>query len=98
MGAAGRPAHWSEPKTIVLLSFAQSGSRSSSPTSFSRRMPACPPGLPTHYFGMSVSAPYLEATVTTAAVAHENGDLEVSARWGRLSANWRGDNEQNPYN
>ena len=29
------------------------------------------------YFGMSVSAPYLEATVTTAAVAHERGDLEV---------------------
>ena len=29
------------------------------------------------YFGMSVSAPYLEATVTTAAVARECGDLEV---------------------
>jgi NAD(P)H dehydrogenase (quinone) len=29
------------------------------------------------YFGMSVSAPYLEATVTTAAVARERGDLEV---------------------
>jgi uncharacterized protein YbjT (DUF2867 family) len=29
------------------------------------------------YFGMSVSAPYLEATVTAAAVARERGDLEV---------------------
>jgi uncharacterized protein YbjT (DUF2867 family) len=29
------------------------------------------------YFGMSVSAPYLEATVTAAAVALERGDLEV---------------------
>ena len=29
------------------------------------------------YFGMSVSAPYLEATVTTAAVARERRDLEV---------------------
>jgi uncharacterized protein YbjT (DUF2867 family) len=29
------------------------------------------------YFGMRVSAPYLEATVTTAAVARERGDLEV---------------------
>ncbi len=29
------------------------------------------------YFGMSVSAPYLEATVTTAAVARDRGDLEV---------------------
>jgi NAD(P)H dehydrogenase (quinone) len=29
------------------------------------------------YFGMSVSAPYLEATVTAAAVAREHGDLEV---------------------
>ena len=29
------------------------------------------------YFGMSVSAPYLEATVTAAAVAREQGDLEV---------------------
>src|SRR5215831_19135246 len=29
------------------------------------------------YFGMSVSPPYLEATVTTAAVARERGDLEV---------------------
>jgi NAD(P)H dehydrogenase (quinone) len=29
------------------------------------------------YFGMSVSAPYLEATVTTAAVARERADLEV---------------------
>src|SRR5215831_7726418 len=28
------------------------------------------------YFGMSVSAPYLEATVTTAAAARERGDLE----------------------
>src|SRR5215510_4935939 len=29
------------------------------------------------YFGMSVSAPYLEATVTATAVAREYGDLEV---------------------
>jgi uncharacterized protein YbjT (DUF2867 family) len=29
------------------------------------------------YFGLSVSAPYLEATVTGAAVAREQGDLEV---------------------
>ncbi len=29
------------------------------------------------YFGMSVSAPYLEATVTAATVARERGDLEV---------------------
>lgn len=29
------------------------------------------------YFGMSVSAPYLEATVTAAAVAREHDDLEV---------------------
>jgi NAD(P)H dehydrogenase (quinone) len=29
------------------------------------------------FFGMSVSAPYLEATVTAAAVARERGDLEV---------------------
>lgn len=29
------------------------------------------------YFGMSVSAPYLEATVTAAAVARERADLEV---------------------
>src|SRR5215813_10207172 len=28
------------------------------------------------YFGMSVSPPYLEATVTAAAVAREHGDLE----------------------
>jgi uncharacterized protein YbjT (DUF2867 family) len=29
------------------------------------------------YFGMGVSAPYLEATVTAAAVARDRGDLEV---------------------
>ncbi len=29
------------------------------------------------YFGMSVSAPYLEATTTAAAVARDRGDLEV---------------------
>jgi NAD(P)H dehydrogenase (quinone) len=29
------------------------------------------------YFGLSVSAPYLEATVTAAAVARQQGDLEV---------------------
>src|SRR5262245_33026851 len=29
------------------------------------------------YFGMSVSAPYLEATVTAAAAARQRGDLEV---------------------
>jgi uncharacterized protein YbjT (DUF2867 family) len=29
------------------------------------------------YFGMSVAVPYLEATVTAAAVARQRGDLEV---------------------
>src|SRR5208282_731906 len=29
------------------------------------------------YFGMSVSAPYLEATVATAAAARQRGDMEV---------------------
>jgi hypothetical protein len=28
------------------------------------------------YFGMSVSAPYLEATITAAAVARQQGDLD----------------------
>jgi len=36
------------------------------------------------YFGMSVSAPYLEATVT-AAVAHERGDLEVLVNLSQMT-------------
>ena len=46
------------------------------------------------YFGMSVSAPYLEATVTAAAVARELGDLEVFVNISQLtvsqmSLTWR---------
>src|SRR4051812_31392498 len=37
------------------------------------------------YFGMSVSPPYLEATVTAAAVARERGDLEVFANISQLT-------------
>jgi NAD(P)H dehydrogenase (quinone) len=37
------------------------------------------------YFGMSVSAAYLEATVTTAAVARERGDLEVLVNISQLT-------------
>src|SRR5262249_57382193 len=37
------------------------------------------------YFGMSVSAPYLEATVTTAAVARARGDLEVFVNMSQLT-------------
>src|SRR5438552_1560602 len=37
------------------------------------------------YFGMSVSAPYLEATVTAAAVARERGDLEVFVNMSQLT-------------
>jgi len=37
------------------------------------------------YFGMSVSAPYLEATVTAAAVARERGDLEVFVNISQMS-------------
>src|SRR5262245_20986014 len=37
------------------------------------------------YFGMSVSAPYLEATVTTAAAALESGDLEVFVNISQLT-------------
>src|SRR5690349_6610546 len=37
------------------------------------------------YFGMSVSAPYLEATVTAAAVARERGDLEVLVNISQLT-------------
>ena len=37
------------------------------------------------YFGMSVSAPYLEATVTTAAVALQQGDLEVFVNISQLT-------------
>src|SRR4029077_10543763 len=37
------------------------------------------------YFGMSVSAPYLEATVTAAAVARELGDLEVLVNISQLT-------------
>jgi NAD(P)H dehydrogenase (quinone) len=37
------------------------------------------------YFGMSVSAPYLEATVTAAAVARDRGDLEVFVNMSQLT-------------
>src|SRR4029077_9346540 len=37
------------------------------------------------YFGMSVSAPYLEATVTAAAVARDRGDLEVLVNISQLT-------------
>jgi uncharacterized protein YbjT (DUF2867 family) len=37
------------------------------------------------YFGMSVSAPYLEATVTAAAVARQRGDLEVFVNISQLT-------------
>src|SRR5215510_13624786 len=37
------------------------------------------------YFGMSVSAPYLEATVSTAAAARERGDLEVFVNISQLT-------------
>jgi len=37
------------------------------------------------YFGMSVSAPYLEATVTAAAVARQQGDLEVLVNMSQLT-------------
>ncbi len=37
------------------------------------------------YFGMSVSAPYLEATVTAAAVARHRGDLEVFVNISQLT-------------
>src|SRR5262249_3507505 len=37
------------------------------------------------YFGMSVSAPYLEATVTTAAAARHRGDLEVFVNMSQLT-------------
>jgi uncharacterized protein YbjT (DUF2867 family) len=37
------------------------------------------------YFGMSVSAPYLEATVTAAAVARELGNLEVFVNISQLT-------------
>jgi uncharacterized protein YbjT (DUF2867 family) len=37
------------------------------------------------YFGMSVSAPYLEATVTAAAVARARGDLEVFVNISQLT-------------
>jgi NAD(P)H dehydrogenase (quinone) len=37
------------------------------------------------YFGMSVSPPYLEATVTAAAVARERGDLEVFVNISQLT-------------
>ncbi len=37
------------------------------------------------YFGMSVSAPYLEATVTAAAVARELGGLEVFVNISELT-------------
>src|SRR4051812_38329529 len=37
------------------------------------------------YFGMSVSAPYLEATVGAAAVARQRGDLEVFVNISQLT-------------
>jgi uncharacterized protein YbjT (DUF2867 family) len=37
------------------------------------------------YFGMSVSAPYLEATVTAAAVARERGDQEVFVNMSQMT-------------
>jgi uncharacterized protein YbjT (DUF2867 family) len=37
------------------------------------------------YFGMSVSAPYLEATVTAAAVARQQGDLEMFVNISQLT-------------
>ena len=37
------------------------------------------------YFGMSVSPPYLEATVATAAAARERGDLEVFVNMSQMS-------------
>jgi NAD(P)H dehydrogenase (quinone) len=37
------------------------------------------------YFGMSVSPPYLEATVTAAAVARQRGDLEVFVNISQLT-------------
>jgi uncharacterized protein YbjT (DUF2867 family) len=37
------------------------------------------------YFGMSVSAPYLEATVTTAAAARERGDLEAFVNMSQMT-------------
>jgi NAD(P)H dehydrogenase (quinone) len=37
------------------------------------------------YFGMSVSQPYLEATVTAAAVARRRGDLEVFVNMSQLT-------------
>src|SRR5262245_53001818 len=37
------------------------------------------------YFGMSVSAPYLEATVATAAAARERGDLEVLVNMSQMT-------------
>jgi len=56
----------------------QSALKSLSATSPVPRMSRVPwKGCQRMYFGMSVSAPYLEATVTAAAVARERGDLEV---------------------
>src|ERR1700724_1506150 len=37
------------------------------------------------YFGMSVSAPYLEATVTAAAAARQRGDLEVFVNMSQMT-------------
>src|SRR5262245_5783161 len=37
------------------------------------------------YFGMSVSAPYVEATVAAAAVARERGDLEVFVTMSQMT-------------
>src|SRR5262245_53674011 len=42
------------------------------------------------YFGMSVSAPYLEATVTAADVAREQGDLEVFVNISQMTVSQMG--------
>jgi len=42
-------------------------------------------GCRSMYFGMSVSASYLEATVTAAAVARERGDLETFVNMSQLT-------------
>ena len=42
-------------------------------------------GCRSMYFGMSVSAPYLEATVTAAAVAREHGELEAFVNMSQLT-------------
>ena len=69
---------WSIAKMNVPMRCEPSAPRSLSATS---PVPAMSRGLwqgcRRMYFGMSVSASYLEATVTAAAAARERGDLEV---------------------